>query len=140
MFHDSLLGTIEPGDDASSTKKQKAIPQYRKSPEFKQFMGQLEHQRSQGFPLHPKMEKLKALLIDYFISVQAEEEEGVGANARSFDDTRVMVFVSFRHCVEEIVEFLDNDKPLIRATKFIGQGTDKAGNKGFAQKTQLEVS
>jgi hypothetical protein len=28
---------------------------------------------------------------------------------------------------------------LIRATKFIGQGTDKLGKKGFAQKEQLEV-
>ena len=34
---------------------------------------------------------------------------------------------------------LNEERPLIRATRFIGQGTDKQGKRGFAQKEQLDV-
>lgn len=75
------------------------------------------------------MEKLRALLIDYFVRAMDDDEH-----------SKAMVFVSFRSCVEEIVEFLNKDQPLIRATKFIGQGDDKSGKKGLSQKEQLKVS
>lgn len=51
-----------------------------------------------------------------------------------------MVFMTFQEAVDEIVEVLNFERPLIRAHKFIGQGTDKQGKKGLAQKKQLEVS
>ena len=41
--------------------------------------------------------------------------------------------------VEEIVDLLNKDSPIIRAKPFIGQGTDKQGRKGYAQKEQLEA-
>lgn len=90
-------------------------------------------QRSGGFKPHPKIEKLKTILIQHFGSKISDEggEDG--------DDTKVMVFSSYRGVVDEIVQELDKERPLIRAARFIGQGVDKQGNKGLAQKDQLEV-
>jgi ATP-dependent DNA helicase MPH1 len=51
-----------------------------------------------------------------------------------------MVFVTFREAVDEIVDFLNQESPLLRVAKFIGQGIDRKGNKGLAQREQLEVS
>lgn len=50
-----------------------------------------------------------------------------------------MVFCSFRQGVEEVVEFLKHEEPMIRPVPFIGQGTDKSGKKGYGQKEQLAV-
>ena len=97
-------------------------------------MLELENQRSRGFSTHPKVEKLKQLLIQHFGSKLGDETEDGSA-----DDTRVMVFSSYRTVVDEIVEELSRERPLIRASRFIGQGTDKQGKKGLAQKEQLEV-
>ena len=107
----------------------------RDDPHFRTLMLELESQRSQGFSTHPKVEKLKQLLIQHFGSKLGDETED-----GSVDDTRVMVFSSYRSVVDEIVEELSRERPLIRASRFIGQGTDKQGNKGLPQKEQLEVS
>ena len=98
-------------------------------------MLELETQRSRGFSTHPKVEKLKQLLIQHFGSKLGDETEDGGV-----DDTRVMVFSSYRTVVDEIVEELSREQPLIRASRFIGQGVDKQGNRGLQQKEQLEVS
>lgn len=91
-------------------------------------MQELELQKAVGFALHPKMEELLNILVQCF----GQLEEG--------DETRVMVFSSYRAVVDRIVEELSKHEPLLRATRFIGQGTDKQGNKGLAQKEQQEVS
>jgi len=98
-------------------------------------MLELETQRNRGFGTHPKVEKLKELLIRHFGSKIGDDTE-----VNNVDDTRVMVFSSYRAVVDEIVEELSRDRPLIRAARFIGQGVDKQGNKGLPQKEQLEVS
>lgn len=50
-----------------------------------------------------------------------------------------MVFVQYRSVVDEIKKLLDEARLMVRSMTFIGQGTDKKGNKGFKQKEQLEV-
>jgi ATP-dependent DNA helicase MPH1 len=65
-----------------------------------------------------------------------DDDNEDGGNAQ---ETRAMVFVTNRGCVDEIEEMLNEERPLIRATRFIGQGTDKQGKRGFAQKEQLDV-
>lgn len=90
-------------------------------------MQELERQKVIGFALHPKMEELLNVLIQHF----GQTEEG--------DETRVMVFSSYRAVVDRIVEELRKHEPLLRAARFIGQGTDKHGKKGLAQKEQHEV-
>jgi ATP-dependent DNA helicase MPH1 len=82
--------------------------------------------RRPGYVSHPKMDALRSLLIEHFSSDETS-------------DTRIMVFCSFRAVVEELVALLNEQSPLIRATRFVGQGTDKDGVKGFGQKQQQEV-
>jgi len=136
MCYDALKAIAEnPGGKANSQKK---APPITKDQKYKDLMMGLELQKGKRhFPPHPKMEKLKSLVLDHLV-VKGTADEDCGP-AKPNPDTRVMVFVTFRDCVEEVVEFLNEDSPLIMAAKFIGQGTDKGGRKGFAQKEQLEV-
>ncbi|TFY79737.1 hypothetical protein EWM64_g4276 [Hericium alpestre] len=112
-------------------------------PAFRELMRELEAQKARGFAIHPKMEILKRLVIDHFGKkmgdTDVQEVDSNGAQVNGDEQTRVMVFVSFREAVDEIVTFLNQESPLLRATKFVGQGTDKQGKKGFAQKEQLDV-
>ncbi|KAJ7783523.1 hypothetical protein DFH07DRAFT_726924 [Mycena maculata] len=117
-------------DDAEGKKK--AGKKLRDNPLFRPVLKELELQSLRGFPMHPKMERLKALAVQHFANKL--DEDGQEA-----EETKVMVFVTFREAVDEIVDTLNLEKPLIRANKFIGQGTDKQGKKGLAQKEQLEV-
>lgn len=119
------------GKGAAASKSKKL----RHDPLFQATMRELENQRSRGFSVHPKMDLLKTLVVQHFAKNLADDD----AEERSNEETRAMVFVTFREAVDEIVEALNFERPLIRASKFIGQGTDKQGKKGLAQKEQLEV-
>lgn len=120
-------GTDKDSKKASAKGTQDKL---RADPNFQALIKEMEDQRNRGFELHPKMDKLRTILVDYFAKRMDEGEEG---------DTKAMVFVTFRECVEEVVDVLNRESPLIRATKFIGQGTDKKGKKGYDQKKQLDV-
>ncbi|KAH7921254.1 P-loop containing nucleoside triphosphate hydrolase protein [Leucogyrophana mollusca] len=123
-----MVATKEP----EPGKKAKPQNKIGEDATYKQLMHEIESQRSRGLALHPKMETLKTLLVQHFGSRMAEaENEG--------EETRAMVFVTYRDCVDEIVEMLNHEQPLLKAMRFVGQGTDKQGRKGFAQKEQLEV-
>ena len=124
------LKDIREGDTASK----KAI---RKMDTFNSLMKKFEEQAARGFSIHPKMDLLKTLLIDHFAKQIPDAEDGP---SEGISQSRAMVFVSFRECVEEIVELLNKESPIIRAKAFIGQGIDKQGKKGYAQKEQLAVS
>ena len=52
-----------------------------------------------GYVPHAKMDRLKSLLFDHF----KPREEGDNRGDLEVETTRVMVFVSFRACLEEIV-------------------------------------
>ena len=106
---------------------------------FQALMDELKLQKSMGFAIHPKLEMLKTLVVQHF-GQRLHDDGGSNAGERSDEDTRAMVFVTFREAVDEIVDFLNRESPLLRATKFIGQGMDKKGNKGLAQREQLDVS
>ena len=95
-------------------------------------MQEFERQKQNKFQLHPKMEKVRAIVLSH-IANDSQESEGGGSS-------RIMIFAQYRQVVEELVELLDEQRPLIRATRFVGQGNDKQGNKGIKQKEQLEVS
>jgi Fanconi anemia group M protein len=66
---------------------------------------------------HPKLEKLKELVVDHFRTKQREEPDSA---------TRVMIFSQYRDSVQEITACLDAFKPLIKVMEFVGQ----AGKKG----------
>jgi len=133
-------------DDADGPGKKAAAKtkKLRSEPMFQAVMREIEMQRNKGFAVHPKMDRLKGLAVQHFAEKLADDSEvidtGDGKEGQAErEDTKVMVFVTFRECVDEIVEALNFERPLIRATKFVGQGTDKQGKKGMAQKEQLEV-
>lgn len=52
-----------------------------------------------GYVPHAKMDRLKGLLFDHF----KPREEGDNRGDLEVETTRVMVFVSFRDCLDEIV-------------------------------------
>lgn len=124
------LKEIREGDTAGK----KAI---RKMDTFTNLMRKFDEQAARGFSIHPKMDLLRTLLVDHFVKQTADGENNPSV---VHSQSRAMVFVSFRECVEEIVELLNKHSPIIRAKAFIGQGIDKQGKKGYAQKEQLEAS
>lgn len=130
MCHNCLLEISAEKEDDSGKKKGSVTSGLRKDKNFMALLSELEVQkvRPGGYGMHPKMETLKMLLLQHF-----------GARMGEGEETRAMVFVTYRECVDEIVHILNEEKPLLKVTRFIGQGTDKQGRKGFAQKEQLEV-
>ena len=104
-----------------SGNRSRAI-QFRSDPKFHAVMKEM--QSSRRYP-HPKMDRLKMLLKQHLECGDITK--------------KAMVFVTHRECVEEIVNMLDAEKPLIRATRFVGQGSDKQGKKGCDHKKQQEV-
>jgi ATP-dependent DNA helicase MPH1 len=101
-------------------------------PIFKGILTDLEcYKAAGGFPYHPKMDRMKGIIMQHFGERMDEDDAGKA--------TKVMIFVTHREVVDEIVECLNAQRPLIRASKFVGQSADKKGNKGLAQKEQLDV-
>lgn len=135
-----------PADDSGKNKKKGGQDKLRSDPKVQALLRELDNQRQPngGFPLHPKMEMLKTLLIQHFASSAPDANDGLADESDvpnvAEPETRAMVFVTNRGCVDEIEEMLAAETPLIRPKRFIGQGTDKQGKKGFAQKEQLDVS
>lgn len=127
----TALARLRDEDDDPTGKKKTSG--WRSNPLFQAVMAELERQRSQGLSVHPKMELLKTLIVQHF-GARLDDDGQEGTN-----HTKVMVFAENREVVDDIVEALEFEKPLIRPSKFIGQGVDKQGKKGFAQKEQLEV-
>lgn len=129
-----ILKTMGESPDGK-TNPQRKPPAITKDQKYKELMMGLEGIGQ--FPPHPKMEKLKSLVLEHLLTKGAMGEDGGPAEPNP--NTRVMVFVTYRDCVEEVVDYLNLESPIIKATKFIGQSTDKGGRKGFAQKEQLGV-
>ncbi len=104
---------------------------------------ELERQknREKGFSPHPKMKKMKMLLKEHFLQkgLDNEDADNNGCNEERTAHSHVMIFASFRQCVDDIVEFLNLEGPSIRAVPFIGQGKDKSGKKGYTQRDQVKV-
>lgn len=136
MSYKSLTGTIDPTEEDDAPKKKTAQkgrkpPKTDSDPAVKKVIAEIDAQRKSRnghFPNHPKLERLLDITLRHFNSTP------------DADSTRVMVFCTFRDCVDEIVGVLMGHSPTLRATRFVGQGVDSSGKKGIAQKDQIEVS
>ncbi|EPY82390.1 Fanconi anemia group M protein [Camelus ferus] len=82
---------------------------------------------------HPKLKKLEEVVVEHFKSWNAQNR-----SEKKCDETRVMIFSSFRDSVQEIAEMLLQHQPVIRVMTFVGHASGKS-MKGFTQKEQLEV-
>lgn len=131
MCYEHLQGSLE--NSQREVKKTKLTQE----PLFQDVIKELERQHSKGFSIHPKVDKLIRLTVDYFTPSDDEQEHNheSGQNSAS----KMMIFANYRMVVDEIVSALNQHQPLIRATRFVGQGADKNGNKGIVQQEQLEV-
>ncbi|KAH9466537.1 hypothetical protein PSHT_07512 [Puccinia striiformis] len=96
---------------------------------YKSLMSEIrELTLSPDFVPHPKMEKMKALTLEFFLNAQDQGKS-----------SRVMIFCHFRDMVTDIVDYLNQERPLIKASPFVGQSNDVRGNRGMNQKTQNET-
>ncbi|KAI0082224.1 P-loop containing nucleoside triphosphate hydrolase protein [Panus rudis PR-1116 ss-1] len=133
---------IDTEDGGGPKKHNNKGSKLSKDPKFQAILKELESIVNRDV-IHPKMDKTKSLLVQHFGKRMCEKEEaeakGDAEAAEDAASSRVMVFASFRDSIEQIVDLLNQESPLIRAAKFIGQGTDKRGQKGYAQKEQIEV-
>ncbi|KAF7729998.1 hypothetical protein EC973_003411 [Apophysomyces ossiformis] len=84
-----------------------------------------------GFIGHPKMDSLVNTLLQHFNSAQETQEPN--------QQSKVIVFSTYRNSVDEIVKVLSSHKPLIRCSSFVGQAGAKDGTKGLNQRKQKEV-
>jgi ATP-dependent DNA helicase MPH1 len=98
---------------------------------YKRVMELLDELCSQDAVVHPKMEKIKSLALEHFTPPD-------GSDASAGNDSRMMIFASLRDVIDDIVKYLNEENPIIRASRFIGQGAAKSG-KGMSQKEQLKV-
>ncbi|XP_053451315.1 Fanconi anemia group M protein isoform X2 [Nycticebus coucang] len=85
------------------------------------------------FYSHPKLKKLEEVVVEHFKSWNAKN-----TSEKKCDETRVMIFSSFRDSVQEIAQMLLQHQPVIRVMTFVGHASGKS-TKGFTQKEQLEV-
>lgn len=142
MAYHSLQDLAE-GKKKDPKKNAKPEPnKIAKDPNFIATLNEIENQKKvKGtFPTHPKMEKLRSLAIQHFAGAEMEEEAKARPGIKPAESTtKMIVFCTYRECVDEIVEMLNEQQPMIRPHRFIGQGTDKRGGKGVSQKLQLEV-
>jgi ATP-dependent DNA helicase MPH1 len=127
-------------DDHATRNQQVQSKKLRESELYKMTIGAFEAAKETPtgpFLLHPKMDKTVRILVDYFAQRLPESDNEDGGEAAS--ESKAMVFVTYRPAVDEMVEVLNAHRPIIRASRFIGQGSDKHGKKGTSQKEQLEV-
>lgn len=138
----SYLQEVSTKDTSENASKnwQAQCKKLRESELFKKTMAAFEACRTiptGPFLTHPKKDKATRLLIDYFGRQLQDSDDEDDAEGRL--ESRAMVFISHREAVEELVEALNVQSPIIRASMFIGQGTDKHGKRGQSQKEQLET-
>jgi ATP-dependent DNA helicase MPH1 len=144
MAYHTLQGLVQGVDkDGKTTAIKPQQSKILKDPHYTDLMKEIERQCTQQghFPMHPKMDKLRTIAVQYFARAQMNEDDRVQADGapNPHTPTGMIIFCSYRECVEQIVEMLNEEQPMIRAHKFIGQSTDKRGGKGATQKVQLEV-
>ncbi|XP_072895713.1 Fanconi anemia group M protein isoform X2 [Hemitrygon akajei] len=87
---------------------------------------------------HPKLKKLEEVVVNHFQSWAASRDPNTSGGKDDSRNTRVMIFSSYRHSVQEIAEMLSNHRPLVQVMTFVGHASGK-NTKGFTQKEQLEV-
>ncbi|WVW80652.1 hypothetical protein I302_102638 [Kwoniella bestiolae CBS 10118] len=145
MFH-TILVEIAGGTDASGKKSNTkgSANSMRNNTEFQKLLRDVEIEMNMirigkdgrtKADKHPKMQRTLELLLAHF--TQAEEEEQTLGQK---NDTRAMVFCSFRECVLDVVDMLNQHSGLLRATKFVGQSQGKQeADKGFNQKEQKKT-
>ena len=140
MCHEALLD-LESGTKSDGGKRKYPQKKLAEEPLFKTTMQLFKqyNQASSGSMVHPKMDRLGSLLLQYFADQPPIATDSGSSDQQAPAESKVMVFTSYRRTVEQIVDQLNLDAPIIRAHRFIGQAASKDGVKGLSQKEQLKV-
>ena len=126
---DELRGEIEPPVE-NSANESLLFSQF--SPRRRALMN--VPKPSSTFKSHPKLLRLKEIVLEHFQKFQDEGESDSKGVA-----TRVMIFSQYRDSVNEIAAMLAKHKPLVRVMSFIGQQSTGKSSRGLTQKEQLQV-
>ncbi|RPA86663.1 P-loop containing nucleoside triphosphate hydrolase protein [Ascobolus immersus RN42] len=127
VFYNALL-SIRTESRSGKSEGGKLRQSFFNSEEFRELMEKIEEVRSDpNIPSHPKMEFLIGAVLRHLSECQERGEE-----------TRVIVFSSFRDSADDIVKELNKHDPLVKANIFVGQA-DAKGSSGMSQKIQLET-
>lgn len=101
---------------------------------------------------HPKLRMLETIVLKHFkppARYSAVAFEGPSTSkgpAQHFgagspnQDSRIMIFTSYRESVHEIAELLRRSAPLVRVMPFVGQAATTGNKKGLNQKEQATVN
>ena len=141
MCYEALLD-IESGTKSDNGKRKYPQKKLAEEPLFKTIMRlfkQRQQASSSGSMVHPKMDRLRSLLLQYFADRPPVAADLDPSHQNAPAESKVMVFTSYRRAVEQIVDQLNLDAPIIRTHRFIGQAATKDGVKGLSQKEQLRV-
>lgn len=137
MFYCSLLGIVDGSKGISRAKAE-----IMRNPDFVAILDDLKRQigaddvsKSSSLIGHPKLTKLKDIVLAHFQGWDAQLE----GEKNALKESRVMIFSQFRDSVEDISHMLSKHKPLVRVMSFIGQQSKGNTSKGLTQKEQLEV-
>lgn len=87
-------------------------------------------------PPHPKMEALLSILLSHFANAERSDNNEESDSATK---SKVMVFVQYRQGVDEVLRHIKPHQEMLKASRFVGQSSDKKGEKGMSQKEQIEV-
>ncbi|KAJ5474280.1 hypothetical protein N7475_003846 [Penicillium sp. IBT 31633x] len=121
------------GQKGGGGKYQKQVVQ---DENFKKLISHIEPwSKNPEFIGHPKLEYLKAVILNHFMDRGEGKEVPDGVSQPA---TRVMIFVHFRDSAEEVTRVLKRYEPMIRPHVFVGQSSAK-GSEGMDQKTQLKI-
>lgn len=117
------IQTQSPSKAGSSKKKS---PPKALQEKLKKVLQLLEPLCAPNHKPHPKQDVLKSIALAHF-------------SASTGSSSKMIIFASYRKYVEEIVDHLNLESPLLRASPFIGQASTEDGIKGMRQKEQKEV-
>lgn len=121
---------------SSSKKSERAHAKMLQDPNFISLLDECERQAALDNP-HPKMEKLLSILLTHFANAESPDNNEEPDPA---SESKVMIFVQYRQGVDEILRHLKPHRAMLKPSRFVGQSSDKKGEKGMSQKEQLDVS
>lgn len=134
----NVLKELAQEKEQRSPKKAAALP-FHNGTVFKALVQEIETQRAQGFPPHPKVDFLLNIALEHFLP-SYPKNKNVVADSREVEQTQVMIFVTFWDYMEQEVHALNAHHLTICASQFVGQAKVKDGNKGIKQAGQSEVN
>lgn len=128
VFYNALLNIQTEAKNSGKAEGGKLRSQFFNSDEFRELMERIDEvRRDPNVATHPKMEFLIGAVLSHLSDCKERNEE-----------TRIIVFSSFRDSADDIVKELNKHSPIVKANIFVGQA-DAKGSSGMTQKIQLEA-